>query len=397
VTWQVALCQRVGRELARHGLDAWLLHVDRLTEQRAEVALNGTSQQRGESACLSLALWRGGRMINFSFLFAPARPQDVCARVAAALANLNAVSWRAGVRPPLWREGVWHDSLAAWDVLARDWSPHLRKSIRRAGAGAQQLELCLERREIHLQDERDRTRQVVRHAARLTLSCRCAARPGAWTMTVPLDASQPHDLTPHIARGIQHARLRACRTQARAGCGVVLLQPTAVAQLLSASKTLTEVDQSAGDLLACTRPGHPSIAFDDLGVPIQSADQRSASAPLWFAHRAALPDARPEHIWIPRGELLRRIERDSLLVRHFDEILTEQSGRALPVIASGEQRTSRALRHVAGVRLGIPLRRMKAACADAACRGDSLRSIYFGGVSYHVPALALGELSWQPA
>ena len=147
----------------KHGVQEWLLHLDRLDIRRLEAALDGTSCHHGESTCLSLALWSSGRVFTLSLLVMPDRIQKIPERVTAAIEGLSAaVDQSLAQSAPGWHEGFWSSWEGDWNSLTDRWRPELLKSIGGDGIGgiaAQQLTLYLERRELHLQDHKGRTRQ----------------------------------------------------------------------------------------------------------------------------------------------------------------------------------------------------------------------------------------------
>lgn len=401
MTWQTTLYSRVAHELKRHGVEAWLLHLDRLDIRRIEVALDGNSLHHGESTCLSLALWWGERLISLSFLIMPDRIQDIPERVAASIEGLSTAASHScpAQSAPRWHEGVWNGWEGDWNSLVDRWRPQLVKSISGNGIGAQQLTLSLERRELLLRDHDGRTRQVTRYSTRVVILCRRGPKGrGTWTMTVPFDTPEPRDLAPHIKRAMRHARLRACRTSPASGAGPILLQPTAVAQILATVKASREPGGRASAEFLPAGALHPPPAYrDDLGFPIEPRAIDANKGVMRFAHQAALPAPGLDQLWIPPGKVASQRARPSgLTIWHFDELLPGGLHKPFVMIASGEVVTSNGSRDVSRLRLDIPWRAVQGALLDPARRGRSPLAIHFGETDYYVPALSLGEFSWEP-
>jgi len=258
--------------------------------------------------------------------------------------------------------------------------------------------LSLERRELLLRDHKGRTRQVTRHATRVVISCRGGAKGrGNWTMTVPFETPEPRDLAPHIKRAMRHARLRACRTSPASGAGPVLLQPTATAQILT---TVMASGKTSSRALAAFHPvgvsNPPSAHMDDLGFFRDSRALDAHKGAMLFAHQAALPAPALDQLWISPGKVPSQRARGGLTIWHLDELLSGELQKRFVMIASGEVVTSNGSRDVSRLRLNIPWRAVQKALLDPARRGRSQLAIHFGETDYKVPALSLGEFSWEP-
>jgi len=350
---------------------------------------------------LSLALWWGDSPATLSMLISPRRIKAEAERVAAEVKQLAAIRHSGTAAPfPRLQPGTFRDWEGEWKTPGRRWGAQLKKSMQDSGGKVRELELSLEQREMLLCDHRGTTRHILRHATRLTIACTGGTKErGSWTFTVPFDTPAPCDpATAHRAwdasrtlawmpaQGKRGSRSRYARTD-RSG---------AANQYVPCS----EPDAAADDisLFKSTRPGHPSDEVDDLGYLLSSFEAKSAPRPLWFDHLRALPRGFPEHVWVPPGALTpREIKRGGdLIIRHFDELLKTGPDDSFATIASGEIRMTRIHRAVSGIRLKIPSRRLREALPDAGRKGRSLLSIHFGGVSYHVPTISLGELSWKP-
>lgn len=359
--WRNVLYHGVARELGEHGVEAWLMRLDRVDARRIEAAADGDSFHQGESTCLSLALWWGERRVTLSFPIVPDCVEGIPERVAASIKALSAAASSDGPAQSAsdWHEGARSSWKGDWNALADRWRPQLRKSISGTGIGAQQLTLSLERRESFLRDHEGRSRQGARHATRIVISCRGGPQGrGAWTMAVPLDTPEPRELAPYIGRVMRHARLRACRTSPAAGSGPILLQSTASAQVLAIVRASR--DLSGGASAAFPAPGGDALRIP----PGMMASQRAR----------------------PRG----------LTIWHLDEVLSAGSHTPLAMIASGTVVTSNGVRAVSGLRVSIPWRAVERALLDPARRGRSPLAIRLGETDYHVPALSLGESSWAP-
>ena len=401
MTWQTILYNLVAQELKRHGVESWLLHLDCLDIRRIEAAADGNSLHHGESTCLSLGLWWGERLISLSFLVMPDRIQDIPERVAASIEGLSTAAFQGGPAQsaPRWNQGTWNGWEGDWNSLADRWRPQLVKSLSGKGTGVQQLTLSLERRDLLLRDHEMRTRQVTRYATRLVILCRGGPKGrGTWTMTVPFPTPELRDLAPHIKRAMRHARLRACRTSHAPGTGPILLQPTALAQLLT---TVMASEETGGRANAEFLPDgvlhSPSTYMDDLGFPVDLRSVDSHKGVMRFSHRAALPAPALDQLWIRPGRgPTRRARAGSLTIWHLDELLPGSLHKRFVMIVSGEVVTSNASRDVSRLRLDIPWRAVKSALLDPARRGPSPLAIHFGETDYYVPSLCLGEFSWAP-
>lgn len=407
MTWQSTLYKRVAHELERQGVEAWLLHLDRLAFRRIEAAPDGNSLHHGESTCLSLALWWGERVASLSFLIMPDRIQDISERLAAAIESLSIKSSNGchAQLAPRWQEGVWNGWEGDWNSLAHRWRPQLVKSISGkgiagiGGIGTQQLTLSLECRELLLRDHIGRTRKVTRHAARVVIFCRGGPKGrGTWTMTVPFATPEPRDLAPHIKRAMRHARLRACHNSFKSGTGPIFLQPTAVAQILATVKSSGESDGRASAEFLPAGVLHPPRAYrDDLGFSIDSRAIDANKGTMRFAHQAALPSPGLDQIWIRTGKATsQRAGAGGLTIWHLDEVLTSSLPKRFVMIVSGQVKTSTGSRDASRLRLDIPWRAVQEALLDPESRGRSALAIHFGETDYYLPALSLGEFSWEP-
>ena len=396
MTWQTTLCRRVTHELKRQSIEEWLLHLDRLDIRRVEASSDGSSRHRGESTCLSLALWWRGRPVSMSFLVMPDRIHEIPERVASFIKGLaSATADGYPMLVPKWHEGVWNDWEGNWESLADRWRPQL-EPIRGKRIGAQQLTLHLERRDLLLRDQDGRTRQVMRHTTRVNISCRGGPKgQGTWTMTVPFETPDPRDLAPHIKRAMRHARLRACSTSPISDTGPIQLQPTALAQILATVEAAGEpVNSGIARFLPEGILRTPPAYGDDLGFHIATPSFAAKKGVMRFAHCAALPAPRHDQLWISPGKGPSRASSRGLTIWHFDELLSLE--KRFATIASGVVVTNNGPRDVSRLRVDIPWQTVQQALLDPVRRGRSRLGIHFGETAYFVPALSLGEFSWAP-
>jgi hypothetical protein len=136
--------------------------------------------------------------------------------------------------------------------------------------------------------------------------------------------------------------------------------------------------------------------MDDLGFSKDSGAMDAHKGAMRFAHQAALPAPGLDQLWIPPGKAPSQRARGGLTIWHLDEILSGGLHKRFAMIVSGEVMTSNGSRDVSRLRLNIPWRTVQKALLDPARRGRSQLAIHFGETDYKVPALSLGEFSWEP-
>jgi hypothetical protein len=135
--------------------------------------------------------------------------------------------------------------------------------------------------------------------------------------------------------------------------------------------------------------------MDDLGFQSGTHAFDSNKGLMRFAHNSAFPAPCHEQLWIPPGKGTSRATSNGLTIWHFDELLSSRLEKRFAMIASGVVATSSGARDVSKLRLDIPWQAVQEALLDPVRRGRSLLAIHFGETDYYVPALSLGEFSWE--